>query len=407
MTTSSRPQIEFDHHSPEFGIDQAERFAELRGRCPMGFTEEHGGYWVASTFELAKRVMGETENFTVELNEDRTEGGKLIPTAQHAPVIVPGILDGEEHDRLRNPLRAIFARKSIEERAGPVAERVAAELADELVGREEFDFANEFSFRLTVGTIFEFVGLTEIEDRRKFILMLEDAFAIDPEAGADRTELASSTSSQYEEAENRVRDIVRSRSESPTGDLISLMVAPDTGLSVDDVTALTLSILLGGVRTTAASLDNIVVHLDQHRDLRERLIENPSEIPDAVYEMVRIYSVTPLVARTATRDIEIGDVTVHKGDRIAALIASANLDEDKFPDAGTADPDRHAGLNLAFGIGMHYCLGIWLAKMELRVAVETILARMPDYAVVAEGTQRYAKVGVNNGFSRLTVRPGG
>ncbi|MFT3866542.1 MAG: cytochrome P450 [Solirubrobacterales bacterium] len=347
--------------------------------------------------------MGETENFTVELNEDRTEGGKLIPTAQGAPVIVPGILDGEEHDRLRDPLRSIFARKSVEERAGPIATQVATELADALAGRDEFDFANEFSFRLTVGTIFGFVGLVEIEDREKFILMLEDAFAIDPEAGADRTQLASKTSSRYEEAENRVREIVRSRSTSPTGDLISLMVAPETGLSVDDVTALTLSILLGGVRTTAASLDNIVVHLDRHRDLRQRLIDNPEEIADAVYEMVRIYSVTPLVARTATRDVEIGDVTVHKGERVAALIASANLDEDKFPDAGTADPERRAGLNLAFGIGMHYCLGIWLAKMELRVAVETVLDRMPDYTVVE--SRRYAKVGVNNGFSSLIVRP--
>ena len=404
MIGAHGPEIEFDHHTPEFGEHQPAKLAELRGKCPMGYTAAHGGYWVASTYEFARRVLSDDENFTVERSPDGLSGGKLIPTAPHAPAILPGALDGAAHDRLRKPLRSVFTKRSVEENVGPIARRVADALVEELAAKEEFDFAHDYSFRLTVATIFEFVGI-EVEDREKFILMLEDAFAIDPEAGGDRDTLASSTSQQFADAEGVVRRDVRARTVEPRGDLISHMVDPSTGLGEDEVVSLALSMVLGGVRTTAASMDNIVVHLQEHPDLRAELVAEPSKIPDAVEELTRLAAVTPLVARTAVTDQEFGDVHVAAGDRVAALICSANRDRARFPDGDEVKLGRRDGLHLSFGVGTHYCLGIWLAHMELRIGIEALLRVMPEFEVVLDRVQRYTLVGVNNGFSRLPVRP--
>jgi cytochrome P450 len=404
LTGDQEPVVEFDHHVPEFGEDAHRRFADLRARCPVAFSKSYEGFWVASTYDAARKVISDDRLFTVEKSADGTKGGKLIPTSKYAPSVLPGVLDGEEHDRLRRPLRVVFSKAYIEREVEPIARRVADDLLDELVGLEEFDFVDRFSFPMTVDTIFEFVGL-DVDDRRKFILMLEGAFAIDPEAGGDRDSLALQMRSQFADACAHVRTVARERTEHPRTDLMSHMTAPTSGLTEDEVVSLTLSMVLGGVRTTAASLDHILLQLDADPALRATLSSEPSLIPQAVEELTRISAVTPLVARTALADVDLGGVTIHKGDRIAALIASANLDEQQFPDGEAVKLDRRDGLSLTFGVGTHHCLGIWLAKMELRVAVEAILRRMPEFRVVTDRVRRYRLVGVNNGFASLPVRP--
>ncbi|MET0954072.1 MAG: cytochrome P450 [Aeromicrobium sp.] len=404
MTTESK--IEFDHHSPEFAKESADRFPDLRSTgAALAFTESYGGFWVSTSYENTREILSDNESFTVERSADGTRGGKLIPTSSKAPAIVPGILDGEPHDRLRRPLRKFFAKPYIERTMAPTARRLVSELLDDLVEKDEFDFATEFSFRLTVNVIFEFVGLAEVDDREAFITMLENAFAIDPETGADRDEQAEAAAGQFAEASDLVRSVVRQRTADPTDDLISQMVDPSTELTEDDVVALTLSIILGGVRTTAASLDNMIQHLAARTDLRDELTDDPSLIPAAVEEMLRYFTVTPLVARTVTTDVELGGVSLHAGDRVAAVLALANLDDEQFPDALEVDTDRRDGMHLTFGLGEHYCLGLWLARMELRTAIELILERMPDYEVVTASARRFTRLGVNNGYVSLPVRP--
>lgn len=405
--TEYGPDLDFDHHSAEFADESAGRFPAMRAAgCPLGHTGAHGGYWVASGYALARQVLTDDEHFTVALSEDRTHGGKLIPTSPAAPAIVPGVLDGEPHDRLRRPLKAMFGKANIEATAAPAARRIAGRLLDDLTHRDVFDFAAEFSFRLTVGTIFDLVGLTdEVEDPEQFIYMLEDAFAIDPEIGADRDSLAQATAAKFAAAEDLVRRAVRARALAPREDLLSGMADPATGLTEADIVALTLSILLGGVRTTAASLDNFVHHLGHDHPLRGALVDDPARIPAAVDELMRIYTATPLVARTVTSPVRLGGRLLQPGDRVAALMAVANLDPEQFPDPTRVRLDRRDGMHLSFGLGRHYCLGIWLAKAELRTALEVVLARMPRYEVVDAEARRFDRVGVNNGWAALPVRP--
>ncbi|KAA9157303.1 cytochrome P450 [Amycolatopsis acidicola] len=406
MKTKKELAVEFDHHSPDFNRDPVPELTALRQKCPLGYTASHDGYWVATTYDNARRVLSEPENFTVERSADGLRGGKLIPSAPHAPLILPGALDGPPHDRLRDPLRRFFLRPNVEAHMAEAVTGFVAELLATLRDRDEFEFASEFSFELTVRTIFRLVGLDdEIEDKGEFIRMLEDAFAIDPEAGSDRDSVAQVTSSRFLEAEALVKSVVVARKVAPTEDLIGIMVAAEPELTVDEIVSLTLSLVLGGVRTTAATLENVVWHLDQDRKLREELRADPARIPRVIDELVRYYPATPVVARTAVRDVELDGALIHEGDRIAAVIPSANLDEDRFPCAERIDPDRRDGPPLTFGAGIHFCMGIWLAKMELRLAVAGLLAEMPDYEVDRAASRRFEKLGVNNGWARLVVRP--
>jgi cytochrome P450 len=405
--STHEPVIEFDHHSAAFAADSVERFPHLRETTePLAYSESYGGFWVASSYELTREILSDSEHYTVERSADGTKGGKLIPPSAKAPAIVPGILDGEAHDRLRRPLRSLFAKPYVERHVTPTVEGLVGRLLDEVADLEEFDLAARFSFPLTVNTIFDFVGLEEVDDREKFILMLEDAFAIDPEAGGDRDALAEGAAAQFAAASDLVRDVVRARVQEPREDLLSKMVDPATELTEDDVVSLTLSIILGGVRTTAASLDNMVEYLGTHPELRQELIEDPELIPAAVEDMLRYFAVTPLVARTVTEPVELGGRRLEPGDRVAAVLALANLDDDQFPAPLEIEPGRKDGMHLTFGIGTHYCLGLWLAKMELRTAIGALLERMPDYAV-GDGARRFAKLGVNNGFATLPIRPRG
>jgi cytochrome P450 len=395
------PSIEFDHHSTEFGRTAPALFEDMVARCPVAFSESNGGYWVAASYEHARKVLGDDENFTVRRSADGSSGGLLIPSAAHAPRVWPGELDGADHDRLRRPVRTAFSRGYLERNLAPALDRIIDERIAAISAMPKFDITTDFSFPITVESIFTYVGLQEIEDKPGLILMLEDAFAIDPDVGEDREALAEATSPLFREATARIRAIIDSRRPAPTDDLIGVMLTADPPLSGDEIDALTMSLLLGGVRTTAASIDNVLWHLDDDRDLRQAVIARPEILGAVVDELVRIYSPSPLVARTVVEDIELAGAQLKAGDRIAAAICSANLDPARFGDPATVNPERKDGLHLAFGVGTHYCLGIWLAKLEITHAVGQFLARLPDYAVDRDRAKRYDHTGVNNGWATL------
>jgi cytochrome P450 len=399
--TAREPSIDFDHHSTDFGRTAPGLFEEMVSQCPVAFSPSNGGYWVAASYEHARKVLGDDENFTVRRSADGSSGGLLIPSAAHAPRVWPGELDGPEHDRLRRPLRTAFSRGYLERNLAPALDRIIDERIAAISAMPEFDITSDFSFPITVESIFTYVGLQEIEDKAELILMLEDAFAIDPEVGDDREALAEATSPLFREATARIRAIVDSRRPAPSDDLIGIMLTADPPLSGDEIDAMTMSLLLGGVRTTAASIDNVLWHLDGNHALREAVLADPAILAPVVDELVRIYSPSPLVARTVVHDMELGGAELRAGDRIAAAICSANLDPARFGDPATASPSRKDGLHLAFGVGTHYCLGIWLARLEVTHAVGQFLAALPGYSIDRERAKRYAHTGVNNGWATL------
>jgi cytochrome P450 len=139
-------------------------------------------------------------------------------------------------------------------------------------------------------------------------------------------------------------------------------------------------LMLGGLDTVTATLDCMVTYLAKHPERRRQLVDDPARIPGAVEELMRWETPVTVLPRAVKQDIEMSGVQLRAGDRITLVLGAANLDDEEFADTGVdfgRDPNRH----VSFGSGNHLCLGAHLARLELRVALEELHARIPDYHI--------------------------
>jgi cytochrome P450 len=209
----------------------------------------------------------------------------------------------------------------------------------------------------------------------------------------------------------RLVEAVEERKREPRDDLITYLVNSEVDgekLPDERVVEMCHLVIAGGVDTTTSLIACALDYLDQNRAARQRLIDDPALIPSACEEFLRYYSPTQALARTATRDVEIGGQLIRAGDRVLISWASADHDPTAFehPDEIVLDrfPNRHA----AFGLGAHRCLGSNFARAEFTIMLEQVLARMPDYTLDRAGTEHYESIGVVNGFVKMpaTFTPG-
>ena len=184
------------------------------------------------------------------------------------------------------------------------------------------------------------------------------------------------------------------RRAEPRDDLITRFVGAEVDghrLSDDDIVDICFLFLIAGLDTVTATLTCNVAYLAQHPEHRRELAEDPSLIPAAVEELMRWESPVPGVARVLARDTEVAGAQLRAGTRVTVLIGSANTDEGEFDRADTVDFHREANRHLAFGGGIHRCLGSHLARLELRVAMEELQRRIPDYELAPGTTLEYTE----------------
>jgi cytochrome P450 family 130 len=185
--------------------------------------------------------------------------------------------------------------------------------------------------------------------------------------------------------------LLAQRRDEPADDLMSALLAARVdgdNLSDDDLLGFCFLLLVAGNDTTTSLIGNGVELLARHKDQRAELAGDPSLIPAAIEEMLRIESPTQALPRTAMRDVELHGLTIPAGSRVMLLWGSANLDDREFPDPEVFDIHRGAPRHLGFGHGVHVCLGAALARLEARVAFEELLARAPGYELDGE-PERY------------------
>jgi cytochrome P450 len=177
-------------------------------------------------------------------------------------------------------------------------------------------------------------------------------------------------------------------------------------LSQEQFLAMMAELLTAGLDTTANSTALILNLLSERRDLRQALIEEPTLIPSAIEEFLRYLTPLPILSRTTTRTIEIDTVEIQEGDKVQLNWLSANHDPAEFPDPEEIQLDRSPNRHFAFGTGPHRCLGSHLARIELKVVLEEVLQRLPDYEINGAGVVRYA--GITRGIAALpaTFSPG-
>jgi cytochrome P450 len=296
--------------------------------------------------------------------------------------LIPLQIDPPAHRTYRKILDPLFAPQRMRALEGPVAELVN-DLIDTFVDDDEIDFARQFSVPFPSQVFLTMFGLP-LAELPTFLRMKDGVIRPDhvvghefghPETDAYQQQTADSIYAYFQ-------GVLDQRGGEQRDDLLSHFLHAEVDgdrLTREDILDICFLFLIAGLDTVSASLDCFFGDLAQNPEARRKLVEEPEAIPSVVEELLRWETPVMAVARVATRDTEVGGCPVRHGENVMAIIGAANVDDTEYPDAGELRWDREANRHLAFGGGIHRCLGSHLARLELRVALREWHRRIPDY----------------------------
>jgi cytochrome P450 len=394
------PVTYFDHHSPAHAADPVLGYRRQREQSPIAWTDAHGGYWVISGWDAMAQAAGDDELFSSARHESGGDGlAILIPKSPVAPHI-PIEIDPPQFQLYRRLLMQLTKPTAIK-LLEPMVERYTTKFIDDVIEAGECDLASVVEVPAIV-TI-DWIGL-DPRDYRRYSSSLFAVIACHP----DSPEYRHAAEVEIPRIEHTVRTLITDRRRQPGTDVITALTQADFDgrrLTDDEIYSMAELLISGGVGTTASLVGQAVVWLARNPAERARLIENPALLEDtALEELLRVFSPTQALARTVMRDVEFHGCRLRKGDRALISWASANRDPAQFPDADRVDLERWPNRHAAFGIGVHRCAGLHLARAMSRSLIGQILGRMPDYEVDFDKLERYPDQGVNVGWKRIPTR---
>ena len=306
--------------------------------------------------------------------------------------MIPLQIDPPEHKKFRKLLDPIFAPRKMAAMDQEVSDLVN-HLIDGFIERGEVDFAKEFSVPFPSEVFLTLLGLPM--DELDTFLTMKDGI-IRPEHVTGTVQGSAKAQAYQQEIADSVYEyfdhILDEREKEPKDDLLSHFLEAEVEgdrLTREDILDICFLFLIAGLDTVTATLDCMFAFLAAHPEHRRQLVENPDIIPNAIEELLRWETPVMMVSRVAVQDTELAGCPVHQGDHAIVVIGSANTDEAEFPDAHEVRFDREVNRHIAFGGGIHRCLGSHLARLELRVALREWHKRIPDYEVEADQTLVY------------------
>jgi len=376
MTNVRDWSSDYDIFDLDYVVDPYPIWDDLRSSCPIAHTERLGGSWLPTRYQDVTAIARDVEHFS-----SRNVG--VVPPAEGDDVLLPvGVppisADPPVHTWTRRLLLPWFSPRRVEE-----YERTTRALCQRLVGgfadAGHADAAADYAQQIPVRVIGVMLGVPDhLSDT--FTGWVRDLleFATDtPRRNKARAEMVNYFSGEMEARRNGSGD-----------DLISVLLRSEVdGDPVPDghilgTVALT---LIAGVDTTWSAIGSALWHLATHDDDRRRLVAEPELLPTAIEELLRAYSPVTM-ARIVASDTEFEGCPMREGDRVLLNFPGANRDPAMFPDADRVVIDRQENRHVAFGAGIHRCAGSNLARMELRVALQEWLARIPEFRL-APGAQ--------------------
>jgi cytochrome P450 len=406
-TTTARCPMRFDMHSSEHAAEWPSAFRQMREHCPRAWSENYGGFWIASRYQDIIKILQNPAAFSAGKSFDPDTGapigGVSIPPLPSFRGI-PQETEQSEWKGLRDFLNRRFAPKAIEERRERT-QLFAAALLDLIIEKGCFDVVDDLTSPLPALVTMDIFGFP-LREWRKF------ADPLHAMAYTNRTDPGyPAIVNAMEFFRTRVDEEIEIRRARPTDDLLShLATGTIDGEPLDRqrIHDMAFNILGGGVDTTTALASNVLIYLARNPDQRRRLIEEPALLPIAREEFLRYFSPVHALARTAIKDASVGDWQFARGERVLLAYASANRDPGVFEQPEELKMDRFPNRHIAFGAGMHRCLGSFLARMVFDVMVTEVLNRIPDYRVIEDRAMPYHSIGAINGWIRIpaTFTPG-
>jgi cytochrome P450 len=379
--TSALDSLQFDPGSSGLSTrpDYYDVLRRLRAEAPVYGYAPHR--WALARYDDVRAVSRDPERFCsaegVLLHDPKRDGAELPGSVLH--------MDPPRHAEWRKVAARWFTPRAVallEQRVRAAVDEVLAEITP----GEALDVVDAVAAPIPVLVIAELLGLGHAD--RSDLRRWSDACIEGPDNDPDGS-AASATALAVGELLEFLHGHARARRERPDDDLLSALTSAEVegrAMGGDEVVLYCMSLLVAGNETTRHLLSGSVALLAEHPDQRATLLAEPTRIPGAVEECLRVVTPIQAMARTATRDLELGGRAVAAGDWVVMLYASANRDEAIFgPDADRFDVTRPAHpAHLAFGFGEHLCLGASLARLETRVFLEELLARFPAFSVTGE-----------------------
>jgi cytochrome P450 len=306
--------------------------------------------------------------------------------------LIPLQTDPPDHRKYRKILDPLFSPQRMKLLEPQIA-RLVNELIDEFADAREIDFAQQFSVPFPSQVFVTMLGLP-VDELPQFLAMKDGIIRPDhctgeprghPKTDAHQQATADAVYVYFEK-------LLAGRPDAPGDDLIGQFLAAEVDgerLSTDEIVDICFLFLIAGLDTVSASLDCFFGYLGRNASARREIVEHLDAIPDAIEELLRWETPVMAVERVATSDTELAGCPVVAGESVIAFIGAANLDENELPDAGAVRIDRSVNRHLAFGGGIHRCLGSHLARLELRVALREWHRRIPEYQLTPGAELEY------------------
>jgi cytochrome P450 len=384
-----------------------ELFARMRKECPVhwsaGVSEfpEEAGFWSVTTAEDIHAVSRDWQTYSSEL------GGVTAITTGFPIELSRAMfigMDPPKHDRLKALFQAGFTPKRIAAHEDEIR-AIVSRVLDRLEGREACDLVNEVAQPVVSRVIGSFMGIPEEDDAIWARLMNSTLGAGDPDLNPDGVE--AMMEKDIPEIFERCRKLIEARRENPTEDLTSVLVHAEIDgekLEEHEIVMGFFLLVAAGNDSTKATYSSGMKALMENPDQRQLLLDDPSLIPAAVEESLRMFPAFAHFRRTATEDTELNGTPIRKGDKVVMWYVSSNRDETRFEAANRFDVRRDdVDEHQAFGAGgRHFCLGTALARLELNIMFEETLKRYPEMAV--DGDTPYVESAFINQFKTLPVR---
>jgi len=363
-------------------------YRQLRNEYPV-FHNPDRNLWVLSRYSDVQSVARNWQVFSSSAGSDIDVGFGFFGAGDF------GDSDPPKHDRIRGVLRDAFTPRLIQELEDKIRRQVD-ELFGPLFERGSGEFVGEVGSNLPLAIIFGMLGYRD--EGAHLAPLMYDALARVPGSNLIPKRAIQAVQALKDHAEV----VAEERRKRPQDDLVSVIVAAEkTGdILPEEVSAICVLLMLAGWNTTTALVANSMWLLARYPDQRRLLTEEPDRIPGAIEEILRFESPAQHHTRVLMKDVEIHGHTIAAGERVLLLWASANRDEERWVDSEKFDVAREPKRNLAFGEGIHHCIGAPLARLEGRIVVEKVLSRSPDFEVGE--AERFPGV-MLRGISRLPI----
>ncbi|WP_291786566.1 cytochrome P450 [Cecembia sp.] len=373
METITEQKFQFNPYSPIMDADPFPFYKTLRDQYPC-FWSDDVNMWILSRYDDIKRAGVEWETFS-------SSEGNLVDELPGRSGSTLGTTDPPRHDRLRKLIQSAFAKNNLMHLMDPTKELVT-EVLDKVLEMGSFDFVQDFSSQITVGTLFAMMGLPDEdhhEVRRNVILSIQS----DQETRQKGPEHIGG----FKFLTNYVEDIVRQRRADPKDDLISRLILAEIDgdkLEEAEIIMTSATIILAGVESLSSFLSMMAYNMATFPDARRRIAADASLMPKAIEETLRFNTSAQRFKRVLTKDLEMHGQQMKKGDFVMLCYGSANRDERFFRNPDVYDLERNTRGHLGFGGGVHLCLGNMFARMITTIAMGEFFTRIPEYYISTE-----------------------